>query len=128
MGASDAILYVDTKPALEALCARLKGCTWLAIDTEFHREQTYYPQLCLLQIGTPDLVACIDALILTDLHPLLEVLYDPKITKVMHAGRQDLEIFYHLCGELPSPVFDTQIAALLLGYPEQISYAGLVSE
>lgn len=128
MEVSDQVLFVDKKPLLEALCTRLKDYAWLAIDTEFHREKTYYPQLCLLQIGTSDFVACIDALSLKDLHPLLEVLYDRRITKVMHAGRQDLEIFYHMCGELPVPVFDTQIAAMLLGYPEQISYAGLVFE
>lgn len=128
METSDQILFVDTGPALKAVCRRLEAYAWLAVDTEFHREKTYYPQLCLLQIGTPEFAACIDTLVLKDLHPLFEILYDPGITKVMHAARQDLEIFYHMRGEPPCPVFDTQLAASLLGYPEQIGYAALVSE
>ncbi len=110
------------------MCPRLAGCGWLAVDTEFLRVKTYYPRLCLLQVANADLVACIDPLALTNLKPLLDVLYDSRITKVMHAAVQDLEIFYHLRGQLPTPVFDTQIAAHLLGYPEQIGYATLVNE
>jgi ribonuclease D len=120
------VLFIETASALEALCARLKDYAWLAVDTEFHREKTYYPQLCLLQIGTPDFVVGIDAYVLTDLTHLLEVIYNPRITKVMHASRQDLEIFHHLRGKPPGPVFDTQLAAPLLGYPDQIGYANLV--
>lgn len=119
-------LFIDNSPALQELCGRLQGADWLAVDTEFLRESTYFPKLCLIQIATPQLVACIDPLPLTDIEPLLELLYDSAITKVMHAARQDLEIFYHLRGGLPQPVFDTQLAAPLLGYPEQAGYATLV--
>jgi ribonuclease D len=119
------IEYIDTPEGLHALCARLRGYDWLALDTEFIREKTYYPQLCLLQIATPDITACIDPLAIGELGELLDVLYDRRILKVLHAARQDLEILYHLRGEPPSPVFDTQIAAPLLGYSGQIGYAVL---
>jgi ribonuclease D len=122
------ILYIDTAVKLHELCQQLHGSKWLALDTEFMREKTYYPQLCLLQIGTPEITACVDPLALGDLGPLLDLLYDPGITKVMHAGGQDMEIFFHLRGELPKPVFDTQIAAPLLGFPEQAAYARLVED
>ncbi|TAN47749.1 MAG: ribonuclease D [Methylococcaceae bacterium] len=121
-------VYIDQTPALADFCQAIAGCSWLAMDTEFLRDKTYYPQFCLLQIAAGDQVACIDPLALTDLGPLLEILYDPNITKVLHAARQDMEIFYHLHGKLPSPVFDTQIAAPLLGIADQIGYAGLVQE
>lgn len=120
--------YVDTEEGLLALCGTLAGQPWLALDTEFMREDTYYPRLCLLQIAIPGTVACIDPLALPRLDPLLEVLYRPSVTKVLHACHQDMEIFYHLCGRLPAPVFDTQIAAPLLGLPPQASYARLVEE
>ncbi|MGB5438420.1 MAG: ribonuclease D [Gammaproteobacteria bacterium] len=128
MTAKAEILYIDTADALKVFTEQLAGADWIALDTEFLREKTYYPKLCLVQIATPEVVACIDPLALTDLTPLLEVLFDPRITKVMHAARQDMEIFYHIRGALPAPVFDTQIAALLLGYPDQIGYGNLVSE
>ncbi len=119
-------LYIDTAQDLTALCARLRGQAWITLDTEFIREKTYYPQLCLIQIASPELVACIDPLALTDLSPLLEVLYDPNTLKVLHAASQDLEIFTHLRGTPPSPVFDTQIAATILGQGEQVGYGNLV--
>jgi len=122
------VQYVDTPAALEELCAQLHGEPWLALDTEFLREKTYYPRLCLLQVATPGLVACIDPLALEDISPLLDVLYREDTTKVLHAARQDMEIFFHLRNALPSPVFDTQIAALLLGFPDQIGYGNLVKE
>jgi ribonuclease D len=123
-------LYVETPEQLRELCARLAGVPWIALDTEFLREKTYFPKFCLLQIAAGDVVACVDplALALDSLEPLFEVLFDPGILKVFHSGRQDMEIFYHLCGRLPGPVFDTQLAAPLLGLAEQISYAGLVAE
>lgn len=119
-------LYVDTAPELEALVARLHGSPWLALDTEFIRERTYYPQLCLIQIATPELIACIDPLALPDIGPLLDMLFDPATLKVLHAATQDLEIFFHLRGAVPQPVFDTQIAASLLGHGEQVGYGTLV--
>lgn len=122
------VRYIDTSASLRELSGQLRGNPWLTLDTEFLREKTYYPKLCLLQVATPELVACIDPLALEDLSPLLDVLYDDSITKVMHAARQDMEILFHLRHALPSPVFDTQIAALLLGYPDQIGYGNLVKE
>jgi ribonuclease D len=122
------IQYIDSAAELAGFCARLSGTDWFAIDTEFLREKTYFPKLCLLQVATTSEVACIDPLALDDLGPLLAVLEDPRITKVMHSCRQDMEIFYHLAGRPPAPVFDTQIAAPLLGYADQIGYANLVQE
>jgi ribonuclease D len=121
-------LFIDAPQALELLCTRLKGSEWIALDTEFMRERTYYPRLCLLQIATPDLVACVDPSAVHILEPLLEIIYDCRVTKVLHAGYQDLEILYHLRAEPPEPVFDTQIAASLLGFGEQIGYANLVQQ
>ncbi len=120
--------YVDTPAKLERLCQVLATSPWLAIDTEFLRESTYYPEFCLLQIAGEGALACVDPLRLFDLTPLWQLIYQPDKLKVFHAGRQDLEIFYHLNGRLPRPVFDTQLAAQLLGYPDQIGYAHLVAE
>ncbi|HEC29082.1 MAG TPA: ribonuclease D [Gammaproteobacteria bacterium] len=121
-------LYIDSPDKLTNLCQQLRGSKWLALDTEFMREKTYYPRLCLLQVGTPDITACIDTQSLPDIDPLLDIIYDPSITKVFHAAGQDLEIFYHLKGSLPEPLFDTQVAAPLLGFPEQAGYARLVDD
>jgi ribonuclease D len=119
---------VQKQHDLERLCQHLQGEPWIALDTEFMRERTYYARLCLIQLATPSMVACIDPLALAPLAPLLHVLYAPGIVKVLHAARQDLELFYDLQGAPPAPVHDTQIAAALLGYQDQISYAGLVEE
>ena len=122
------IQYIDTADALKLFSDQISGADWIALDTEFLREKTYYPKLCLIQIATTELVACIDPIALDDLSPLLDVIFDTRITKVMHAARQDLEILYNIRGSVPVPVFDTQIAALLLGYPDQIGYGNLVKE
>ncbi len=119
-------LYVDTPEALERLCDQLRDSDWLALDTEFLREKSYYPRLCLLQVANEDLVACVDPLALTDLTPLLNILYDPAVTKVLHAAHQDLEIFYAMTGRVPAPVFDTQMAATVLGGGDQVGYGALV--
>ena len=121
-------VYVDTPEQLSELCAKLTNVSWIVLDTEFLREKTYFPKFCLLQIAANDTVACVDPLVLESLDPLFEIIFNPRITKVFHSGRQDLEIIYNLYGKLPGPVFDTQIAAPLLGLGEQISYAGLVAE
>jgi ribonuclease D len=123
---SDAYLYIDKPAALEDLCRRLKGQPWIAVDTEFMRERTYYPELCLVQVATDEVVACIDTLALPSLQPLLDVLLDPATLKVLHAARQDLEIFYHMAGSVPAPVFDTQVAARFLGLPDQAGYGAVV--
>ncbi len=121
------IQYINTIDKLEALCRDIAKEPWIALDTEFLREKTYYPQFCLLQIATPNWVACVDPLALTDLNQLFDVIYRPGIVKVLHSSRQDLEIFFQLTGRVPSPVFDTQIAAPLLGFQENPGYAMLVS-
>jgi ribonuclease D len=112
---------------LEILCKQINKEPWIALDTEFLREKTYYPKFCLLQIATPNWVACVDPLALPKLDALFEVLYNTNITKVFHSSRQDLEIFYNIIGKLPSPIFDTQIAAPLLGFQDNPGYAMLVS-
>ena len=92
-------LYIDTPDQLHDLCERISSSPCIVLDTEFLREKTYFPKFCLLQIAANEVVACVDPLALESLDPLFEVLYDPGITKVFHSGRQDLEIFYHLCGK-----------------------------
>ncbi|PPK75307.1 ribonuclease D [Methylobacter tundripaludum] len=121
------IQYINTPDQLVKLCEQIKKEPWLALDTEFLREKTYYPKFCLLQIATPEWVACIDPIALPSLDILFEAIYSPSIVKVFHSCRQDLEIFYQLTGKLPEPLFDTQIAAPLLGFQENPGYAMLVS-
>lgn len=121
------IQYIDTEAQLLRFCNQIRGAQWLALDTEFLREKTYYPKFCLLQIATPEYVACIDSIVLESLQPLLDIIYNPAVIKVFHSARQDLEIFYHLTGKVPTPVFDTQMAAPLLGFQENLGYAMLVS-
>ena len=118
--------YIDTPAALAELCGRLKGKPWIAVDTEFMRERTYYPELCLVQVATDELVACVDPLALPSLEPLLAVFLDERTVKVLHAARQDLEIFFHMSGKVPQPVFDTQVAARFLGLPDQAGYGAVV--
>jgi len=118
--------YIETTADLAALCEQLKRSNWLTLDTEFIREETYYPQLCLIQVATDDVIACIDPLAIDDLGPLLDIFYDPTVIKVLHAARQDLEILHNLRGAPPQNIFDTQIAATLLGQGDQIGYGNLV--
>lgn len=118
--------YIVTADELTALCNQLRHAPWIALDTEFMRERTYYAKLCLVQIATPDLIACVDPLALDDLQPLLDLIYNPQVLKVLHSARQDLEVFFDLRGTAPVPVFDTQIAAAFLGFDDQIGYAALV--
>lgn len=120
------IIYIQSNESLRELSVTLQGQEWLAFDTEFMRERTYFPQLCLLQLATNDLVACIDPLACTDLTPLLDVLYSPAILKVLHAASQDLEILFHLRNSVPKPIFDTQIAATVLGERANIGYAEII--
>jgi ribonuclease D len=120
--------YIDTPEALADLCAELKGSAWLTVDTEFQREKTYYAQLALIQVANENTLACIDPVALDNFDPFLELLYDPNIVKVFHAARQDLEIFFEMKGSVPQPLFDTQIAATLAGFGDQIGYANLVDK
>ncbi len=123
---NETIRYIDTPAALQALCEEIRHAPWLALDTEFMREKSYYPRLCLIQLATEDTLACVDPIALPDLEPLWRVIYDPAILKILHSAGQDLEIFHHLRGDLPVPLFDTQIAAALLNREEQIGYGALV--
>jgi len=121
-------LYIDTPEALQELCNTLAKTDWFCLDTEFIREKTYYPRLCLIQVANPDIVACIDPLTIEDLSPLSALLHDPMIIKVIHAASQDMEIFYYLDQKLPTPLFDTQVAASLMGLGDQMGYGRLVEE
>jgi ribonuclease D len=112
--------------ALLRLCEQLRDQPWIAVDTEFMRTQTYYARLCLVQVATPEVIACVDPLALQTIEPLLDILYAPPIQKVIHSARQDLEVFADIRGTPPTPVFDTQIAAALSGYDDQIGYGALV--
>jgi ribonuclease D len=121
-------LYIDDDLALAQFCAQLGDSTYCAIDTEFIREKTYYPELALIQIGSGELFGCIDPLAITDFAPFVELLAKPDLVKVFHSCSQDLEILYQKFAAVPSPVFDTQVAAAVLGYNHQISYADLVQQ
>src|SRR5206468_4909206 len=115
--------------ALEHFCERQKGTSFVAVDTEFMRERTYWPILCLVQIAGPEEAAAIDALAPgIDLTPLLALMDDPNILKVFHAARQDVEIFFNLSGTVPAPLFDTQIAAMVCGFGDAASYETLVAK
>jgi ribonuclease D len=120
--------YVDTPQALTQLCQELQSAKVIAVDTEFIREKTYYAKLCLLQVASDSVIACIDPLELPDLDELLNILCSPDKLILFHAAWQDLEIFYDQWGRIPAPVFDTQIAAALLGFSDQIGYANLVEQ
>jgi len=119
-------LITDTD-ALARFCERQNGADFVAVDTEFMRERTYWPILCLVQVAGPEEAVAIDALAEgIDLAPLLRLMSDARTLKVFHAARQDLEIFYQLAGEVPHPVFDTQIAAMVCGFGDAVSYETLV--
>jgi ribonuclease D len=121
-------LISDTQE-LKRFCGDLAGCEFVAVDTEFMRERTYWPKLCLVQVAGPDASAAIDPLAAgMDLSPLFALLSAPETVKVFHAARQDLEIFYHLMGQLPVPVFDTQVAAMVCGFGDQVSYETLAAK
>jgi len=121
-------LYIESEATLANLCEQLHDVPWLAVDTEFERERTYFPELCLLQIASPDITAIIDPLLIGNMEQALDLLYTPSIVKVFHSARQDLEIFFHLKGHIPTPLFDTQIAAKYSSYGDCIGYAQLVDK
>jgi len=120
---------IGTTTELAALCRRLSAGPALTIDTEFLRERTYWPKLCLVQLASPDEAHAVDALADgLDLAPLIELLRDRNVVKVFHAARQDLEIFHHLTGRLPRPVFDTQVAAMVCGFGDSVGYETLITK
>ncbi len=122
------MLYIADQSSFAAFCERSRGAEVLAIDTEFLREKTYYAKLCLLQLATDDEVAVVDPFALRTLDDLVPLLQDPGCTKLFHSGTQDIEILYRETGALPVGVFDTQVAAALLGHTQQIGYGALVHD
>ncbi|MEC9019311.1 MAG: ribonuclease D [Nitrospinota bacterium] len=121
-------MYITSADQLNDFCSRLHSSEVLAVDTEFVRERTYFHKVGLIQVAGKNECAAIDPILLDDLSPLLEILKDPNKTKVFHAARQDLEILVRLCGQVIPPVFDTQIAAALVGWGSQISFAKLIQK
>jgi ribonuclease D len=120
---------ITESEALADFCARQAGADFIAVDTEFMRERTYWPILCLVQVAGPADAAAIDPMAPgMDLAPLFALLAEPALLKVFHAARQDLEIFYHLTGAVPAPLFDTQVAAMVCGFGEAASYETLASK
>jgi ribonuclease D len=120
---------ITTTSELAAFCATAEKHDYLSVDTEFMRDKTYFPKLCLLQMATPDSAVIVDPLAEgIDLSPVFALMQNKAITKVFHAARQDIEIFFLLSGHTPRPIFDTQIAAAVCGYGESVSYETLVNK
>lgn len=120
--------YITTSEALAVLCARLEGEAFVTVDTEFMREKTYYPELCLVQLAGSADVAVVDAQAEgMDLAPLGRLLAKPDVVKVFHACRQDVEIFLLLFDAVPTNLFDTQVAAMVAGFGDQVGYDSLVA-
>ena len=121
-------MYLTTDESLVCFCDQLKLSSVLAIDTEFVRERTYYHKLGLIQVSNGTVCAAIDPIHITNLKPFLDLVRNQNTVKVFHAARQDLEILYRLCGETIQPIFDTQIAASVVGWGAQISFAKIVNK
>ena len=119
-------VIIDSE-SLSLLCGRLSHAPYITVDTEFMREKTYWPQLCLVQLADENEAAAVDVLAEDmNLRPLLDLMANKKVLKVFHAARQDLEIFYRLMGALPAPLFDTQVAAMVCGFGDSAGYETLV--
>lgn len=120
---------IETTAALAEACTELAKSEFITIDTEFLRETTFWPELCLVQMASPTLEVLVDPLAKgIDLTPLFELMANPDVVKVFHAARQDIEIIYHLGGLIPHPIFDTQVAAMVCGFGDLISYDQLVQK
>lgn len=117
---------IETTEQLQLFIEKIGDVNWIALDTEFLRERTYYAKLCLIQLEANGHRSCIDPLKISDLEPLIKLLNDKSIIKVFHAAHQDLEILMQLSGNVPAPIFDTQVAAAVLGYGDQMGYARLI--
>jgi ribonuclease D len=118
---------ITTTEELRAVCERMARQRYITVDTEFLRESTYYPLLCVAQMAIENEAVVIDALAEgIDLEPFFSLLNDEHVIKVFHAARQDIEIVWHMSGKIPHPIFDTQVAAMVLGYGDSISYDQLV--
>ncbi len=119
---------ITTTAQLQEFCHTLSHVSFVAVDTEFIREKTYYPQLCLIQLAGPEAAYAVDPLARgIDLTPLFALMENPDVLKVFHAGRQDIEIFFNLTGKTPVPMFDTQIAAQACGFGESVSYSEMIA-
>lgn len=125
---SNSYQHIDNDQALIEACTALQQEDWISIDTEFLREHHYYSELCLVQIGIPDLNLIIDPLSIDDLTPLKNLLHDGSVLKVFHACGQDQELFTHMFDQPAHPVFDTQLAAAVLGYGDQVGYGKLMEQ
>jgi ribonuclease D len=121
-------LYITNADELADWCDGARGQRLVAIDTEFIRDRSYFPKLCLVQLATHESIALVDPLAIDDLSALADLLADERLTKVFHACTQDLEVLLDSLGVLPRPLFDTQVAAAFLGMRQQASYANLVEE
>ena len=126
MTTTQEIGWIDDDARLARLVAALSATSIAAVDTEFVREKTYYPQLCLIQVATAEHVACVDCLAPLDLDPLFAELFRPEFTWVLHSARQDLEVIWQRANRMPPRLIDTQVAAALLGYPPQVGLEGLL--
>jgi ribonuclease D len=123
------MIIISDTVALREACELLAKSDYVAVDTEFLRETTFWPQLCLIQIAGPDLEAIVDPLVAgLDLKPFFELMADTSVTKVFHAARQDIEIIFKLGGLIPHPIFDTQVAAMVCGFGDSASYDTLVQK
>jgi ribonuclease D len=122
-----AMSLISTTDALAEACRRIAAHPFVTVDTEFLRETTFWPRLCVVQLASPDEAVAIDAMAEgLDLSPLFALMADEKLTKVFHAARQDLEIIWNLSKLIPVPLFDTQVAAMVCGFGDQVSYGDLV--
>ncbi len=120
---------IETTAELKAACEIFAKSDFVTVDTEFLRESTFWPQLCLIQIASPDHEALVDPLAKgLDLKPFFDLMADASVVKVFHAARQDLEIIHHLGGIIPHPLFDTQVAAMVCGFGDSVSYDQLVQK
>ncbi len=120
---------ITSTDSLFALCKQLRASDFVAADTEFMRESTYWPKLCLIQLAAPGVAAIVDPLApALDLGPFYELMADRSVTKVFHAARQDIEIIHHAARIIPAPLFDTQVAAMVCGFGESVSYSALVKQ
>ena len=118
---------ITTTESLTRLCDHLAGEDFVTVDTEFMRESTYWPDLCLIQVAGTELNGLIDPLAPgLDLKPFFSLMNNPNVLKVFHAARQDIEIMVHRAGIVPHPVFDTQIAAMVCGFGDQVGYEAIV--
>lgn len=121
------VATITDSDTLTAFCRRMRTRDWVAVDTEFLRESTYYPKLCLVQIADLEEIGLVDVLAIDDLSALADLLTDATVCKVFHSAEQDLEVLLQRFGAMPAPLFDTQLAAVLIGQDDQMGYARLIA-